>query len=346
MTFLGYGSQPQYVTHLAAVMRWTPDATLLVTSDELAAQAKALGVNRVEIGRPRYRDPADRVLLAGYRDRADCRQEQPLALIEHGAGQVYRDANNSNGYAGGEGWARLGLVLAPGPHAANHWRRAYPGVPIRHVGPLTVPDVPKVRPPKWTGDGTGWDRTPVVAFTFHWPCNQAPESWHGLDDWWGPVEALVGRLRRQPERFHLDVLGHQHPRWLRMKRGALPRGWERIGVPVVREPERVFTEADLLVADNTSMLYEFAATGKPVLVLNASRYRRTVEHGLRFWSHVPGHMLDPGDDLEVGIRVALADEKDLRKTRAAAMAEAYGERHPSNDGGRRGAEWVLAWASR
>ena len=75
---------------------------------------------------------------------------------------------------------------------------------------------------------------------------------------------------------------------------------------------------------HNSMLYEFAATGRPVLCLNAERWRRDVEQGLRFWSHVPGLALDPGAPLVDGIDEALRDDAGPRALREQAAARVYG----------------------
>jgi glycosyltransferase involved in cell wall biosynthesis len=87
--------------------------------------------------------------------------------------------------------------------------------------------------------------------------------------------------------------------------------------------DRVLSEADLLVVDNSSCAFEMAAIGKPVVLLNLPSYRRDVEHGLRFWSHPPGIQVDHPSELADAICLALKDPPAHRAIRARAVAEAY-----------------------
>jgi CDP-glycerol glycerophosphotransferase (TagB/SpsB family) len=118
-------------------------------------------------------------------------------------------------------------------------------------------------------------------------------------------------------RWHL--LGHGHPRlW-----GTIRRRWAQLEVDHTGELADVLDRADLLVGDNTSALYEFASTGRPVVVVNAPWYRRDVHHGLRFWDHPPGVQVDRPEDLAPSIARALTDPPALRRIRAAAVERAY-----------------------
>ena len=185
------------------------------------------------------------------------------------------------------------------------WRHGYPRLRVTEFGTFHAPFTERPLP-----------RT--VAFTFHWDCTQTLETRTAWHDW----RAQVGNLAAS-RRFPL--LGHWHPRWDRHARrgpNELATFWTSLDVRHA-SVEEVFARAGLLVADNTSLLYEFAATGRPVLCLNARAYRRDVEHGLRFWSHLPGHVLDPGDDLATGIVTACTDWEVTKELRDAAVAEVY-----------------------
>lgn len=136
------------------------------------------------------------------------------------------------------------------------------------------------------------------------------------------------------------MIGHAHPRAGRRAREM----FDRLGVPFEVDVDRVLDrlarscQPRLLVADNTSVMYEAAALDVPVLALNAPSYRRDVEHGLRFWDLVPGLQVDEPRDLEAGIVHALADPPEARALRARAGAHTYAHRDGSSS--RRAAEAI------
>jgi CDP-glycerol glycerophosphotransferase (TagB/SpsB family) len=70
----------------------------------------------------------------------------------------------------------------------------------------------------------------------------------------------------------------------------------------------VLAEANVYVCDNSSTIYEFAALNRPVVVLNASYYRRDVHHGLRFWEDVPGIQVNKASDLQDAIQEAVEND--------------------------------------
>jgi len=80
--------------------------------------------------------------------------------------------------------------------------------------------------------------------------------------------------------------------------------------------------ANGFIAHN-STIFEFAATGRPVVVVNCPRYRRDVSHGLRFWDDIPGLQCDAPDELPSVIERALKDPPVVRAMREAAVANVY-----------------------
>jgi CDP-glycerol glycerophosphotransferase (TagB/SpsB family) len=104
----------------------------------------------------------------------------------------------------------------------------------------------------------------------------------------------------------------------------LDRRYRRAGINVVRDFADVCRQADLYITDNSSSLYEFAATGRPVVVLNAPWYRRDVHHGLRFWDAIPGPQVDHSRDLVPTVLKAL--ETDTTDLRESALAKVYAYR--------------------
>lgn len=159
---------------------------------------------------------------------------------------------------------------------------------------------------------------PAVAFTFHWNCSLVPESRTAFPFYQGELARVVTELRCSG----VELVGHGHPRAY----GNLEAVWRRLKVRAEPSFEGVVARASVLVADNTSAMYEWAALDRPVVVLNAPWYRRDVDHGLRFWSHVPGRQVDAPGELLDAIRAAVVDPSDGAELRRAATAEVYARR--------------------
>lgn len=264
------------------------------------------------------------VVVASLGDlRRVARDGRPVALAEHGIGQSYGTGHPS--YCGGVSpeRSRVGLFLVPNEYAARANRRAYPGARSVVVGcPKLDPWVGGVAPPPLRG-------RPVVAISFHWDCRVAPETRSAWPHFRSALPALAERFR---------LLGHGHPRAL----GRLRPEYERLGIEAVAEFEQVLRRAHVYVTDNSSTLFEFAATDRPVVVLNAPWYRRRVEHGLRFWSCADvGVQCDEPEALPAAVELALEDAEPQRARRARALQRAL----PLRDGhaAHRAALAILEW---
>ena len=247
------------------------------------------------------------VMVAGWRD-AQTMRPSGLIYVEHGSGQSYDGDPRSKGdgsYSGGHSLERVRLFLCPNETVAGRWRDAY-------QAPVVVVGCPKLdrwhdRPAR-----TVDEMAPTVAVTFHWACALVPETQSA----WRHYDRVLPALASD-ERWHL--LGHGHPRlW-----GTISRRWKELGVESVKDFGDVLDRVDLLVGDNTSALYEFASTGRPVVVLNAPWYRRDVHHGLRFWDYPPGLQVDRPEQLAPTIVRALTDPVPAQALRAAAVPETY-----------------------
>ena len=172
-------------------------------------------------------------------------------------------------YAGGDDNQDVGLFLVPNEHAANRWRERYPAADVAVVGCPRLDELPErvvsIDP------ATAVERAspPVVAVSFHWDGYACPE-WRSAFAWY---RSAVRELARE-----VTVLGHAHP-----NRRDLQKFYRDAGIEFVPDWDDVLRRADVYACDNSSTLYEFASTGRPVVVLNAPWYRREAEHGLRFW---------------------------------------------------------------
>jgi len=301
----GWATQPHYLDHLAPVWRALgDDAGPIRVPRHLLAHGQRQGLpvaSSVPQGGP--------TVVAGYRDLFAARragQRTPYVVMQHGAGQSYgwdQRSHANQSYPGGKDHDDVSLFIVPGPHAAARWRAAYPHARVVEVG--------QVKPLPREADLADPERQ-TVGLAFHWDCPLVPETrsaWHHFRE----------ALPRLDERWR--VLGHGHPRWF----GETLEPWYRAnGIEPVASLDEMARRCDVLVADNTSALFEFAATGRPVVVLNAPWYRRNAQHGLRFWEAATvGINVDDPAGLNGAIRLALLDPKGLREERTRCVDMVY-----------------------
>lgn len=256
-------------------------------------------------------------LVASYADLCTARlAHDRIVLMQHGSGQSYGDDHAA--YPGGSDNDAVGLFLVPGEQAADRWRVAYPFARVEAVGSPRLDSLPRREP-----GGR------IVAITFHWDAGHHPEA-RSAFDWFR--SALPG-LR---DRF--DLIGTAHPRARKP-----PKAYAKLGIEYVPDFEDVCRRADLLVADNTSALFEFAATGRPVVVMNAPWYRREVVHGLRFWdaAHVGVNVSRP-EALVAAVELSFAADIQLERAREDALGKVYAYRTGAAE---RSARAIHEWAA-
>jgi len=230
--------------------------------------------------------------------------------MEHGSGYSYVNANGERwhpSYAGSP--ARDGVILFLNNHEITDRlnRQAHPNVKNVVVG------TPKMD--AWSRRKWEMPQNPIGVYSTHWDCKVVPEtrSAHKEFRW-----AL--RPENRDNRFTWN--GHAHPRGWKL----VQRDYRSFDIPIIRQFSDVLDQGSVYVADTTSTLYEFAYTGKPVVVMNASFYRRNVHHGLRFWEYVPGLQVDRWEDVNETVARALDGEGEA--ARAAAVDVVY----PVRDG--------------
>lgn len=260
----------------------------------------------------------DVALVASYADLVKARRagHRRIVLMQHGIGQSYSDTNPA--YPGGRDNADVGLFLVPGEHPAERWRDAYPRARVEVVGTPRLDGLPQRIP----------DGQQTVAVTFHWRYGDPPEARHAFP-YYGSVIADLAR------EFH--VIGHGHPRATR-----LPRFYAKLGIEYVPDFDDVCRRADVLVFDNTSAGFEFASTGRPVVVMNSTGYRRKADHGLRFWDAAGiGINVEHPGDLVDAVRTALLDLPGVRAERERALDIVYGFR---TGAAQRAAAVIREWA--
>lgn len=228
----------------------------------------------------------------------------PAVLFEHGVGYSFHGSRNRNAsYAGGIGRDLVSLLPSVNRYVAEANLTAYPEIPAPIVGCPKLDALIGVPAP------TG--QRPVVCISFHWDCRVAPETRWAFSWYRKALGQLVGR--------EFDIIAHGHPRMA----AFWAREYPRQGIEFVPRFEDVVARANVYVNDSSSTLYEFAATGRPVVVLNAPWYRRDVQHGLRFWEHADvGIQVDDPNDLLESIYETLASDPHAEQ-RAVAIEDVY-----------------------
>lgn len=252
-------SLPHYADHVAAVWEALGDHRgHLWAGPAAAGRVAALGLTSLTDGGTR----GDTILTASWTDARCSRQWRTVALMEHGVGQTYgADLGGHPAYAGGTGrYGFIDLFLCPNDRVATLNRRACPQARVEVVGSPWLDGLARiVRRPDVD-----------VAVSFHWDLDLCPETECTAADWWPAVTRLAARR---------PVIGHGHPR-------VQPVLWPRYmqaGIESVANFADVVARAQVFAADNTSCLFAAAALGLGVVVLDSPRYRRNVDHGLRFW---------------------------------------------------------------
>ena len=334
MTLDALAYEVQFLDHLAPVWHALPDRGRFIVDPSLVARAASLGIEAEPVPRPQVMrgkpippnpgwNPA---LVASYGDTKEARRlgYGPLAFLEHGIGQSYGQGPRANGsYSGGPDRSDTELFLVPGEDPASKWRQAYPGARVEVVGCPRLDDLPRRVP----------DDQTTVAVSFHWPAPISVSGYAGT-----ALGYFSAALPGLAQRFH--VIGHAHPKgdWP----ARMEREYRRAGIEFVRDFDEVCRRADVYVCDNSSTIYEFAATGRPVVLMNANHWQRGPELGLRFWaaSHV-GVNVDRAADLGDAVAEALADSPEQQWAREDALALVYGHRTGAADRAARAIEdWL------
>lgn len=299
---------PHFVDHLAPVWRAMPEDRRgdFLVPGRLVRHATARGVEPTRIS---GRLPLGRNLTVTTAF-ADCERargaRRPVVLMEHGAGQTYIGVPDTGSYVGSKRRDGVALALVPGHKAAERQRAATPDLPVAAVGCPKIDDYLAIPPPSNT--------EPVIAFTHHWDCKLVPETRSG----WAAARDQYPVLA---ERFPGAIM-HAHPRSVANMKATL----ERTGMEVVVDFAEVVARADVLVCDNSSVMFEWAALDRPVVVLDLPSYRRNVHHGGRFWewAHVGVRCdLDLGVPIAGSVLHALSDPPEVAASRERVARMVY-----------------------
>lgn len=235
-------------------------------------------------------------------------------LMEHGAGLHYDDAAlpATSAWRAGRGMGiKRALFLSPGKALAEAHQKAHPNVTVTVVGSTALDVLPSPT--------NGENEKPLVCVSTHWDCATLPET---RSSWPWLMQALPALARDK----RWQLCGHWHPFEESLGvAGAKRAFFAEHNITPIDDFECVLKWCDLFITDNSSTLYEFAATGRPVVALNPPWYRKHVHHGLRFWSHVPGLQVDDLAKLNTTVATALRDGRAAQRLRRRAVKAAFGK---------------------
>ncbi|MEO6566217.1 MAG: CDP-glycerol glycerophosphotransferase family protein [Casimicrobiaceae bacterium] len=300
-------SQKHYIDHIAPVWNKLPlhFKHNFYTTEEIAEYAKSkipnagLHLFQYERSLPQSDIP---VLVCSYGDLIAAEKNSPsrtIIYMEHGTGHAFGTAAYPNGI-GKRDYASL--FLAPNVytekliHSVRDTRVEIIGTPKMDVYEGMFSEVQK------KVELVGRPSPPVIAIAFHWGDRHSvpPESGSA----WEHYKDVLPELHRK-----YKIIAHGHP----LAQHIYKPEFERMGIEWVETFNEVLLRADLYINDLSSTLYEFACTGKPVIILNAPWFRRDVHWGIRFWDYSDvGINVNEPDELFLAIDTTITDYSSIR----------------------------------
>lgn len=244
----------------------------------------------------------DWLVVAGYPDLK--RTRRPTVFIEHGIGENYNKTDPH--YSGGRDRDRVRLFLCPNEKVAKTNDQVYPGRSVV-VGSPRLEWLTQHRKERGSGGEalTGsTNRRLRVAVSFHWNCRLHPQAGSAF-------QFFAPHFRHWATDPRIELVGHAHPRLAQAE-----RHYAAAGIPFVSRFEEVVEWADVYAVDNSSTLFEAAALGLDVVVLDSPHYTAE-ETGFRFWKYA-----------DIGPRISMDDdfvEAAIRANRDSALYD--GIRH-------------------
>jgi hypothetical protein len=228
---------------------------------------------------------------------------RPFILMEHGVGLSFE---THPGYGGGQGLRRnVSLFLAPNQNIFDKTYKTYPTAPQVIIGTPKM-DTIICQYPETIND-------PVIGISFHWNGKAVcPEAGNALDYYMDILPELA-------KNYH--IVGHGHPKIMH----KLTPMYKGCGITDIEgDFERVMSRCDIYINDASSTLYEFTCTGKPVIILNAPWFRKTVHWGIRFWDYTDiGVQVDEPEQLIPAIERTIANPSEFCEQRRKAIDELY-----------------------
>lgn len=284
-----FASHPHYVDHAAPVWFALPEAN---RGAFISPHLDRAGIVSTE--KP---DPSRLCVFLSYGESRHLTARKRLAFLAHGAEQMYGNTPPVRKDP------RIELILTnPNAHARS--QQMNPKATVLSLG------CPKMD--AYHGREFPRHDPPVIAVSHHWHQRNIPEASSAYP--WS-ADAIVALSKR------FTVLGHKHPADKRDIQGF----YAHHGIEFVPDFSDILDRADLYICDNSSTLYEFAATDRPVVCLSPPDYRRRANHGLRFWGAIPGVECAVAHTLTACVEEALCDTPARQELRRKAVHAAYGQ---------------------
>ena len=294
-----FASEPHFFDHMAPIWEKLNDeykGTFLVTQEIIDMCAKR--IPEVRLGLP----TENICLVASFGDYS--RSKGQVIFMEHGIGHTYSVDDHSS-YAGGKGKDRVVLFLNQHHITDKKNKKTYPKTKHEIIGT-----------PKMDEYGTKEIKGRTVCISFHWNCAIVPETRTTL-----PHYEKVFKTLAKSNDYTLVV--HAHPREYGNWQKSVQRYFRGYDIRFITDFRQVLDEADIYINDNSSTMYEFMLTGKPVIVLNAPWYRKEINTGIRFWDFIPGIQVDNPEDLDGAIKRTLDNPNEFKETREVIAKELY-----------------------
>jgi len=331
-------SWPHYGDHIAPIWNQIPLANrgnFVVPSRPLAGHMQKHGIEAViarhDKAAARSLQADNPIIVAGYTDLIK-QKKRPIVFVEHGAGQTYfrEDGSVHGGYSGGRNRGKVGLFLCPNKMVAQRNLLAYPQARSVPIGSPRLDDLFALRE-------KDDDDKLAVAISFHWDCQVVPESGSAFKFFADQIKEFV----RWANVCDVKILGHGHPKaWVHLQ-----GWWMDQGVEPVKDWGEVVARSNVLIVDNSSIMFEAAALGMGVVPLESPEWRKDVLHGMRFWEFSDlGPTVRPGGDIARAVNETF--EPLWIKRRAEIARSVYAIPASSEKrAGKAAAKTILEWGT-
>jgi hypothetical protein len=243
------------------------------------------------------------ILTSAYGDAcrvAEFDPNRPIILMEHGIGLTFGKPVYADGY--GQRY-KFSLFPVPNQHTLDKCH------PDMKKWPHPIIGVPKMDP--FAGEFKKphpMPKNPTIAIAFHHgDKNSRPGE---VGSAWEHYQDIIPRLAN----FY-KVIFHAHP-ILNEQLATLIVKDHFNGAEFVPDFNEVMRRADIYINDCSSTLYEFAVTGKPVIMLNAPWFDRKSNFGIRFWDYTDiGPQVDEPTQLIPAIQQTIAKPDEFEQAR-------------------------------